>query len=80
VVDVLPDRLATALAVGADAVIDSTQEDAAARLAEMHGQSANALGQPGPGSDVHIDAAGAPAVFATVAGTAKWGARLVMVA
>ncbi|WEO99307.1 zinc-binding dehydrogenase [Streptomyces sp. FXJ1.172] len=80
VVDVLPDRLATALAGGADAVIDSTQEDVAARLAELHGQSANALGQPRPGTDVYIDAAGAPAVFDTVVGAAKWGARLVMAA
>ncbi|MEU6511578.1 zinc-binding dehydrogenase [Streptomyces sp. NPDC046942] len=80
VVDVLPDRLRTALAVGADAVINSAEEDVAARLTELHGQSANALGQPRPGTDVYIDAAGAPAVFHTVVGAARWGARLVMVA
>ncbi|MFI2200034.1 zinc-binding dehydrogenase [Streptomyces sp. NPDC020192] len=80
VVDVLPDRLETALAVGADAVINSAEEDVAARLTELHGQSANALGQPRPGTDVYIDAAGAAAVFNTVVGAAKWGARLVMVA
>ncbi|OIJ93391.1 zinc-dependent alcohol dehydrogenase [Streptomyces monashensis] len=80
VVDVLPDRLRTALAVGADAVINSAEEDAAARLTELHGQSANALGRPRPGTDVYIDAAGAAAVFDTVVGAAKWGARLVMVA
>jgi 2-desacetyl-2-hydroxyethyl bacteriochlorophyllide A dehydrogenase len=80
VVDVIPDRLKTALAVGADTVIDSSQEDVTARLTELHGQSANALGQPRPGTDVYIDAAGAAAVFNTVLASAKWKAKLVMVA
>lgn len=80
VVDVIPSRLEKALAVGADAVVDSAREDVAARLTELHGQSANALGQPRPGTDVFIDAAGAPAVFNTVVNSAKWGAKLVMVA
>ncbi|MEV6296969.1 zinc-binding dehydrogenase [Streptomyces sp. NPDC051896] len=80
VVDVLPDRLEKALAVGADAVIDSRTQDVAARLTELHGQSTNALGQPRPATDVYIDAAGAAAVFNTVVGAARWGARLVMVA
>ncbi|MDX3514332.1 zinc-dependent alcohol dehydrogenase [Streptomyces caniscabiei] len=80
VVDVIPSRLEKALAVGADAVVDSAREDVAARLTELHGQAANALGQPRPGTDVYIDAAGAPAVFNTVVGSAKWGAKLVMVA
>lgn len=80
VVDVLPGRLEKALDVGADAVIDSAEEDVTARLAELHGEAANALGQPRPGTDVYIDAAGAAAVFNTVVGSAKWGAKLVMVA
>jgi threonine dehydrogenase-like Zn-dependent dehydrogenase len=80
VVDVIPSRLEKALAVGADTVIDSAEEDVAARLTELHGQSANALGQPRPGTDVFLDAAGAPAVFNTVVQSAKWGAKLVMVA
>ncbi|MGW0711310.1 zinc-dependent alcohol dehydrogenase [Streptomyces sp. NPDC002643] len=80
VVDVIPSRLEKALAVGADAVIDSAEEDVAARLTELHGQSANALGQPRPGTDIYIDAAGVAAVFNTVVGSAKWGAKLVMVA
>jgi 2-desacetyl-2-hydroxyethyl bacteriochlorophyllide A dehydrogenase len=80
VADVIPSRLEKALAVGADAVIDSAREDVAARLTECHGQAANALGQPRPGTDIFIDAAGAPAVFETVVGSAKWGAKLVMVA
>jgi 2-desacetyl-2-hydroxyethyl bacteriochlorophyllide A dehydrogenase len=80
VVDVIPSRLEKALAVGADAVIDSAEEDVTARLTELHGQSAHALGQPRPGTDVFIDAAGVAAVFNTVVGAAKWGAKLVMVA
>ncbi|MER5753411.1 zinc-binding dehydrogenase [Streptomyces sp. NPDC002088] len=80
VADVLPGRLEKALAVGADAVINSAEEDVAARLTELHGQSANALGQPRPGTDIFIDAAGVAAVFNTVVGAAKWGAKLVMVA
>ncbi|WP_330347225.1 zinc-dependent alcohol dehydrogenase [Streptomyces sp. NBC_00582] len=80
VVDVIASRLEKALAVGADAVVDSSREDVAARLTELHGPSANALGQPRPGTDVFIDAAGAAAVFNTVVNSAKWGAKLVMVA
>ncbi|MGW7426545.1 zinc-dependent alcohol dehydrogenase [Streptomyces sp. NPDC054813] len=80
VADVVPARLEKALAVGVDAVVNSAEEDVTARLTELHGQSANALGQPRPGTDVFIDAAGAPAVFNTVVANAKWHARLVMVA
>ncbi|MEU6349155.1 zinc-binding dehydrogenase [Streptomyces sp. NPDC047072] len=80
VVDIIPERLETALAVGADAVIDSAQENVTERLAELHGPGANALGQPRVGTDIYIDAAGAPAVFQTVVDSAKWHAKLVMVA
>jgi (R,R)-butanediol dehydrogenase/meso-butanediol dehydrogenase/diacetyl reductase len=80
VADVIPERLGTALTVGADAVIDSSREDVPARLTELHGQGANALGQPRPGTDIYIDAAGAAAVFNTTVACAKWGAKLVMVA
>ncbi|MEW1647575.1 zinc-binding dehydrogenase [Streptomyces sp. NPDC091219] len=80
VVDVIAARLKTALAVGADAVIDSAEEDVTARLTELHGQAANALGQPRAGTDIYIDAAGAAAVVNTTVDSAKWGAKLVMVA
>jgi len=80
VADVIPERLDTALAVGADAVINSAGEDLTARLTQLHGQSANALGQPRAGTDLYIDAAGAPAVFHATIANAKWGAKLVMVA
>ncbi|MGH1555368.1 zinc-binding dehydrogenase [Streptomyces sp. L7] len=80
VADVIPSRLEKALAVGADAVINSATEDVTARLTELHGQAANALGQPRPATDIYLDAAGAPAVFNTVIDNAKWHAKLVMVA
>ncbi|MCT9080613.1 zinc-dependent alcohol dehydrogenase [Streptomyces fulvoviolaceus] len=80
VVDIIPERLETALAVGADAVINSATEDVTARLTELHGPGVNALGQPRVGTDIYIDAAGAPAVFQAVVDNAKWKAKLVMVA
>ncbi|MEU1180013.1 alcohol dehydrogenase catalytic domain-containing protein [Streptomyces sp. NPDC005820] len=80
VADVIPSRLEKALAVGADAVINSAEEDVTARLTELHGEAVNALGQPRVGTDIYLDAAGAPAVFNTVVANAKWHAKLVMVA
>ena len=80
VADVIPERLEKALEVGADAVIDSAAEDVTARLTQLHGQGSNALGQPRPDTDVYIDAAGAPAVINTTVASAKWHAKLVMVA
>lgn len=80
VADVIPERLAKALEVGADAVIDSATEDVTARLKELHGTGANALGQPAAGTDIFVDAAGVPAVINTAIASAKWHAKLVMVA
>jgi threonine dehydrogenase-like Zn-dependent dehydrogenase len=61
-------------------VINSATEDVTARLTELHGQAANALGQPRAGTDIYIDAAGVAAVFNATVDAAKWGAKLVMVA
>jgi 2-desacetyl-2-hydroxyethyl bacteriochlorophyllide A dehydrogenase len=80
VADVIPERLETALAVGADAVINSATEDVTARLTELHGEAANALGQRRAGTDIYIDAAGVAAVVNATVDAAKWGAKLVMVA
>ena len=80
VADVIPGRLRTALAAGADAVIDSSREDVTSRLAGLHGHGTNALGAPRPDTDIYIDAAGAAAVVNTALRAAKWGARLVTVA
>lgn len=75
-----PQRLETALAAGADAVIDSAREYVAARLTELHGQGADSLGRPRPGTDIYIDAAGVAAVVNTALSSARWGAKLVTVA
>lgn len=80
VADVIASRLDTALAVGADAVIDSAKQDVVARLTELHGQGRNALGAPRPDTDIYIDAAGVPVVVNTALQNGKWGAKLVMVA
>lgn len=80
VADVIASRLDTALAVGADAVINSATEDVAARLGELHGYGSNALGAPRPDTDIYIDAAGVAVVVNTALATGKWGAKLVTVA
>jgi 2-desacetyl-2-hydroxyethyl bacteriochlorophyllide A dehydrogenase len=80
VVDVVAERLTTALAVGADAVINSTEEDVAGRLWELHGAASNALGEPRAGTDIYLDAAGAPIVIETALRAAKQGATLGIVA
>jgi 2-desacetyl-2-hydroxyethyl bacteriochlorophyllide A dehydrogenase len=76
VVDILPARLQRALAVGADAIINSAEEDVRARLFELHGQASSGTGQPCPGTDLYLDAAGVSAVIDTVMACAKHGATL----
>lgn len=80
VVDIQPARLEKALAVGADAVINSAQEDVIARLTELHGAGATAMGHPRVGTDIFLDAAGAPAVIDTALAAAKHRATLGVVA
>lgn len=78
VADILPDRLERALALGADAVIDSATEDITARLIDLHGQARNGLGQLRPSTDIYYDAAGVQAVVDASIASAKSGARLVI--
>jgi L-iditol 2-dehydrogenase len=79
VADLIPTRLEKALNVGADAVINSGEEDVAARLFELHGAGESMF--PGKaGSDIYFDAAGAPTVIDTALACAKKGARLGVVA
>ena len=79
VADLIPARLEKALAVGADAVINSAEEDVAARLVELHGAGESMF--PGKaGTDIYYDAAGAPPVINAALGAAKKGARLCVVA
>jgi threonine dehydrogenase-like Zn-dependent dehydrogenase len=80
VVDLIPSRLEKALAVGADAVIDSGTEDVFARLVELHGPGATAHGAPRAGSDIYLDAAGVGIVVETALKAAKHGATLGIVA
>jgi threonine dehydrogenase-like Zn-dependent dehydrogenase len=79
VADLLPARLAKALEVGADTVINSSEEDVAERLRELHGKGQSVI--PGrAGTDIYFDAAGAPAVITAALASAKQGARLGVVA
>ncbi|MFT4306396.1 MAG: zinc-binding dehydrogenase [Microbacterium sp.] len=81
VVDILPGRLEKALRVGADAVINSAEEDLAARLIELHGDGATVFNRGArAGTDIYLDAAGAPSIPPTAAGLAKHGATLGIVA
>jgi threonine dehydrogenase-like Zn-dependent dehydrogenase len=80
VADVIPSRLEKALAVGADAVINSAEEDVVARLTELHGPGATAMGRPRAGTDIYLDAAGVPVVIDTALAAAKQNATLGIVA
>jgi len=80
VVDIIPSRLEKALQVGADAVINSANEDVAARLLELHGPGATAMGRPRVGTDIYLDAAGAPIVLETALKAAKQNATVGIVA
>ncbi|BBY41368.1 threonine dehydrogenase [Mycobacterium mantenii] len=78
VADLIPGRLKKALQIGADAVINSAEEDVVARLIELHGQGESMF--PGKaGTDIYLDAAGVPAVVNTALAAAKKGATLGIV-
>lgn len=79
VVDLIATRLDKALEVGADAVINSADENVIGRLVDLHGHGESMF--PGrAGTDIYLDAAGAPAVIDTAVAAAKRGARLGIVA
>jgi threonine dehydrogenase-like Zn-dependent dehydrogenase len=81
VVDILPSRLEKALRIGADADVNSAEEDVAARLVELHGDGSSPFVRGvRVGTDVFLDAAGAPVVPPLVAAIAKHGATLGIVA
>jgi L-iditol 2-dehydrogenase len=81
VADLIPARLDKALEIGADAVINSSDEDVISRLIALHGEG-DALYQGKAGTDIYLylDAAGAPAVIDTALAAAKKGATLGIVA
>ena len=78
VVDLLAARLDKALEIGADAVINSADEDVVARLIELHGEGESRFGGKAD-TDVYLDAAGAKAVVDTALAAGKNGATLGIV-
>jgi L-iditol 2-dehydrogenase len=78
VVDLIPGRLDKALKIGADAVVNSADENVVQRLVELHGEGESMF--PGKaGTDIYLDAAGAAAVVNTALAAAKKGATLGIV-
>jgi (R,R)-butanediol dehydrogenase/meso-butanediol dehydrogenase/diacetyl reductase len=78
-VDLAPERLERAKALGARAVINPAEEDLRARLIELHG-TARLFSREAVGTDAYIDAAGAPSILGDVVSMAKTHARLVITA
>ncbi len=77
--DLVPERLERARALGARAVVNASKEDVRGRLAELHGTAPRAIGE-GVATDVFLDAAGAPSLLNDVVGMGRQHARLVVVA
>jgi (R,R)-butanediol dehydrogenase/meso-butanediol dehydrogenase/diacetyl reductase len=77
--DLSPERLERAKALGAREVINPAKEDVRARLTQLHG-SARVFSRPAVGTDAFIDAAGAPSILSDVISMAKYQARLVVTA
>ena len=69
VADIVAARLEKALKVGADAVINSAEEDVVQRLIDLHGDW-ESLWPGKAGTDIYLDA-GVPAVIATAFAAAK---------
>ncbi|WP_319447187.1 MULTISPECIES: zinc-dependent alcohol dehydrogenase [unclassified Mycobacterium] len=78
VADLIPARLDKALQIGADAVINSADEDVVARLIELHGDGEAMFGGKA-GTDIYLDAAGAKPVVEIALAAAKKGATLGIV-
>jgi threonine dehydrogenase-like Zn-dependent dehydrogenase len=76
-VDLSPERLALAERFGARTLVRADRDDLAAVLLQAHGRE-RVLGQTCAGTDVYIDAAGAPNVVASVIALSKLHARLVI--
>ena len=77
--DLAPERLERAKALGARATINPATENVRARLLELHG-SARIFSREAVGTDAYIDAAGAPNILSDVIGMAKYQSRLVVTA
>jgi threonine dehydrogenase-like Zn-dependent dehydrogenase len=79
VADLIAARLDKALRIGADAVINSAEDDVIARLVELHG-AGDAMFPGRAGTHIYLDAAGVPAVLDTALAAAQRGATLGVVA
>ena len=77
--DLAPERLERALAIGAHAVINPATENVRERLIELHG-TGRVLNRDAVGTDVFIDAAGGPNILSDVIGMAKFQSRMVITA
>jgi (R,R)-butanediol dehydrogenase / meso-butanediol dehydrogenase / diacetyl reductase len=77
--DLAPERLERAKALGARAVINPAKENVRERLMELHGK-ARILNRDAVGTDAFIDAAGAASVVNDVIGMAKFHSRFVVTA
>jgi (R,R)-butanediol dehydrogenase/meso-butanediol dehydrogenase/diacetyl reductase len=77
--DLAPERLERAKALGARATLNPATENVRARLLELHG-SARVFSREAVGTDAYIDAAGAPNILTDVIGMAKYQSRLVVTA
>jgi len=79
VADLIPSRLEKALRVGADAVINSAEQDFGKLLLELHGPG-ESIWPDKVDTDIYLDAAGAPAAVTGALANAKRGAKLGIVA
>ena len=77
--DLAPERLERAKALGARATLNPATENVRARLLELHG-SARVFSREAVGTDAYIDAAGAPSILSDVISMAKYQSRLVVTA
>jgi (R,R)-butanediol dehydrogenase/meso-butanediol dehydrogenase/diacetyl reductase len=77
--DLAPERRQRALALGAKAAFDPTQESLLDKLRELHGEE-TCYYRPCAGTDAFIDAAGGPTILADVINVAKFHARFVITA
>jgi (R,R)-butanediol dehydrogenase / meso-butanediol dehydrogenase / diacetyl reductase len=77
--DLAPERLERAKALGARATFDPTKEDLRAKLLALHG-SARVFSREAVGTDAFIDAAGAPNILSDVVRLAKYQSRMVVTA
>lgn len=79
VADLVASRLEKALQVGADAVINSAEEDFGTSLIALHG-SGESIWPDKAATDIYLDAAGSPDAVTAALSRAKRGAKLGVVA